>query len=44
MPKGEQKSNKEKKKPKKEKAAPAAAGGFAKGVSDSDGASKKKGK
>ena len=44
MPKGQQKSNKEVKKPKKDKTAPAAPASFAKGLSDSDGASKKKGK
>ena len=44
MPKGQQKSNKEVKKPKKEKPAPAASATFAKGVSDSEGAPKKKDK
>jgi hypothetical protein len=43
MPKASRSRTRRKKKPKKEKAAPATAGGFAKGVSDSDGA-KKKGK
>ena len=44
MAKGQQKSNKEIKKPKKDKAAPAAPASFEKGLSESNGPSKKKGK
>ena len=44
MPKGQQKSNKEIKKPKKDKTAAAAPVSFAKGLSESDTAPKKKGK
>ena len=44
MPKGQQKSNKEIKKPKKDKTAAAAPASFAKGISESNSAPKKKGK
>jgi hypothetical protein len=44
MAKGQQKSNKEIKKPKKEKPAAAAPSSFARGISESNSSSKKKGK